>query len=48
MASILDTIKEGQLPELPVSLEKSTIIYMSLALFLTGVILILFARAINK
>jgi len=46
--TILDQITAGQLPELPVSLENSTIMYLSVSIFLVGVVLILFAKAINK
>jgi len=46
--TILDSIKGGELPELPVSLEKSTIMYLTAAIFLMGVVLILFSKFINK
>jgi len=47
-ATILDTLQAGQLPELPISLETSTILTLSGCLFLVGLILILLAKAINK
>ncbi len=47
-SSVIETIQAGQLPELPISLEISTILYISGSLFLIGIILILFAKAVNK
>ena len=46
--TVLDTLQAGQLPDLPISLETSTILTLSGCIFLVGIILILFAKAINK
>jgi len=48
MQTILDDLKTGELPELPISLEVSTIMYLAVSIFVVGIVLILFSRAINK
>jgi hypothetical protein len=49
MAGILDTfIKGDDLPELPISVENESIINLSVALLVVGVMLILIAFFVNK
>jgi len=47
-SSVLDYIQNGQLPELPISVDKESIVYIFVALLILGIILILFSKFINR
>lgn len=47
-SDFIKNLGKGELPEVPISFEKSTIVYFSGALFLVGLTLILITFAINK
>lgn len=47
-SEFMKNLGKGELPEVPISFEKSTIVYFSGALFLVGLVLILIAYVINK
>lgn len=47
-SDFIKNLGKGQLPEVPVSLDKSTIVYLATGIFLIGTVLILFAHVINR
>lgn len=45
---ILDMLKEGQLPEVSVSLETQTLIILLVGILVLGIVLIVFSHAIDS